>query len=130
MISFDNWLSQIFGYCEFLVDSNGVKKSWILGDYSDTSITGFDELYEQIFDDLASDEMENTLDINISDAAARKSLSDFLAAVRSIDESIQKNSELKNNKNLLCSLEWAMLIESANNVLCKDYLRDKALKYF
>ncbi len=37
------------------------------GDYSKTSITSFDELYEQIFDDLDSDVLEKDLSIYMSD---------------------------------------------------------------
>ena len=48
MIAFQIWLPQILGYCDFLCDDLALRRAWVNHDMAKTSVTGFEELYEQI----------------------------------------------------------------------------------
>ncbi len=116
MIPFQTWLSQILGYCRFVTDTVGLWRAWVNGDFSHTSVTGFDELYEQIFDDLDSDSIEIGAEYLAEDLAAREALSTFLNAVRSADKSREINLELISPENLLRSDEWNRVVKAAEKV--------------
>lgn len=118
MISFQTWLSQIVGYCQFIVDESGVRKSWIEGDFSQTSVTGFDELYEQVFDDLDSDDCEKMMISNLSDFPLKAgAVSGFLSELRRINLIIENNEDLQPPDALLSSSEWRRVVVSAEMVL-------------
>jgi hypothetical protein len=118
MISFQTWLSQIVGYCQFIVDESGVRKSWIEGDFSQTSVTGFDELYEQVFDDLDSDDCEKMMISNLSDFPLKAgAVSGFLSELRRINLIIENNEDLQPADALLSSSEWRRVVVSAEMVL-------------
>lgn len=53
---FRTWLPAIIGYGE-AVENGVIQRAWANGDRSQTSAYYSGELYEQVFDDLASDSM-------------------------------------------------------------------------
>jgi hypothetical protein len=118
MISFQTWLSQIIGYCQFIVDELGIRKSWVDGDFSQTSVTGFDELYEQVFDDLDSDACEKMMISNLSEFPLKAdAVSRFLSEMRRINLIIESNEGLQSPDVLLSSSEWRRVVVSAEMVL-------------
>jgi hypothetical protein len=118
MIPFDTWLSQILNYCRFVLDTVGLRRAWVEGDALRTSVTGFDELYEQIFDDLDSDGMERQLAMQMSnDPAARQALSGFLESLRSVGGLRLSRPELQSAAALMRSAEWQNVERAARTVL-------------
>lgn len=114
MISFDVWLSQIFGYCEFVANDYELQQAWINKNFSNTSITNFDELYEQIFDDLDSDVIEEELEnSSLIDKDMKEAVSNFLSALRVADE----NNIKSNSADLLASKQWQNVVMAAKKVL-------------
>lgn len=107
MITFRTWLRQIFGYCEFLCDDFALRVAWVNHDTTSTSITGFDELYEQIFDDLDSDYFQPELSRFMPNAPEKcASVAGFLDSLRRVDRERASNSELQNPAALLASPQW------------------------
>lgn len=118
MIEFDTWLPQILGYCEFVCSDASVRKAWIDSDVSGTSITSFDELYEQIFDDLDADHFQPNLHKHLArNLLLSNAVSLFLDQVKSLDSIRTLKPDLKNMTKLLDSEEWQELRETAEAVL-------------
>lgn len=117
MIPFQTWLTQIVEYGRFIADSLGVRRAWVEGDLSRTSVTDFDELYEQVFDDLDSDTFEEELGVHLpTDDAARQVLKEFLGELRFIDSVRSRDGKLRSPATLLGSDEWSRLVETARRV--------------
>ena len=117
MIPFQTWLSQMVGYCQFVADTLGVRRAWVKGDYSRTSVTNFDELYEQFFDDLDSDALELELNTYMqNEPEARDVLTAFLQQIRVINAQRQHDPRLSSMVDLLDSKDWGRLIEIARCV--------------
>lgn len=117
MINFHTWLSQIIKYCAFIADRPGLLEAWINRDFSHTSVTDFDELYEQIFDDLDSDTFDAQLETHLSThTAARESLSRFLGTLRKVNQLREQHTDLRNPHTLLQSAEWDEVENAARQV--------------
>lgn len=117
MIPFEVWLSQIVGYGHFITDTLGVRRAWVDNDYSRTSVTNFDELYEQIFDDLDSDTFETNLRQHLPvDPGGRDVLTAFLGEIRAIDALRSHDSRYLSAVHLLKSEEWGRLVEAARRL--------------
>lgn len=117
MIPFQTWFTQIVGYCHFITDALSVRRAWVEGDHSRTSVSDFEELYEQIFDDLDSDAFEQELDTCLpSDPSSREMLTAFLHELRSIDTLRSQNKTLCSAAELLRSNEWERLVEVARRI--------------
>jgi hypothetical protein len=118
MIPFQTWLLQILGYCQFVADAVAVRRAWIERDFSSTSVTDFEELYEQIFDDLDSNNVEKELVKYFpADLAVRRAVSEFLDAIRVVDSCRESSVQLRDPECLLKSDEWLRLIAAADQVL-------------
>lgn len=120
MISFDTWLPQIVGYCKFITDEAGLTRAWVNRDYSHTSVTDFDELYEQIFDDLDSDACEMDLIANLpDDMVGRDAISAFLKTLREFNLHVERVDCSKQLERILLSKEWRRVVVSAELVLSR-----------
>lgn len=117
MIAADVWLEQLTRYMIFVTSDDHLRRAWIDADYDTTSVTGFDELYEQVFDDLDSDNLERPILASMNDKAAAESISTFLDALRSMESAIQAMPTLKNPMLLLQSREWATVQRTATRAL-------------
>jgi hypothetical protein len=118
VIPFQTWLSQMLGYCHFVIDTLGVRRAWVSKDYSQTSITNFDELYEQIFDDLDSDRLEERLNVYLRDnPELREALAAFLQELRAISDQRDRIRKLASDSTLLESEEWSRVVEIAWRVV-------------
>lgn len=118
MIAFENWLPQVIGYCDFLLDDEKLRRAWINHDFSDTSVTDFDELYEQIFDDLDAKKFaENLFEYLPNSKMVAAAVAAFIASLQEMDQVRAKNSELTKASLLLDSCQWHILRKSASAVL-------------
>ncbi|MFN7550400.1 MAG: hypothetical protein ACK59M_14860 [Pseudomonadota bacterium] len=128
MIRFGTWLPQILAYARFLADSDAVRRAWIDGDLSETSISDFDELYEQIFDDLDSKSFLEGLPTYIpSEAVAQELIRRFLSEIESIDVARANDQSLATAASLVGSHEWSRVAEIARELSVLDQQRLMAL---
>lgn len=112
MIEAGVWLSQIIGYCKFITDDDAVKKAWVNADASKTSVSSFDELYEQIFDDLDSDNFDvKSLEVNGNLVIKIKN---FISCMHESNEIFGNNSM---PEAIILSRQWSDLKRSASTVL-------------
>ena len=117
MIPFDVWIEQITRYARFVADPNAAKRPWIDGDLSRTSISGFDELYEQVFDDLDSDRLETEMLAHLASAEQRQAVAAFLEALRQMDREWSADPKLNSAAGLLGSPSWQRVRHAASRVL-------------
>ncbi len=118
MIDFEIWLPQIVGYCEFVVDDMRLRQAWIKRDFSETSVTDFDELYEQIFDDLdASNFAVNLHRYLPSSGRIAITIIEFIETLQKTDRIRTENSDLLDSTVLLDSVQWQLVRNSAFAVL-------------
>ena len=125
MIDFKTWLPQIMGYCEFVADDAALRHAWVNHDFSETSVTNFDELYEQVFDDLDADHFAINLAAHMPNAAmARTAIAAFLTSLKEMDRNRSENPELLNSSVLLDSGQWQRVRSSA--VAALDFFDHKS----
>ena len=87
-------------------------------DTSGTSVTDFDELYEQIFDDLDSGFFQTELSKYLPDRGEMNTaLSNFLESLRQVDRERTATIELRDPWTLLASEQWGVLRDAAQAVL-------------
>ena len=122
MISFrETWLPQILGYCELVCDDLKIRRAWINHDTSATSVTSFDELYEQIFGDLDSDRLQAELPVLLNDAdVMQHAIHDFLEALRASDRVRATEPGLKNASAFLSSKHWKLVQTAARATLAAE----------
>lgn len=118
MIEYDVWIEGISGICELVADKDSMNNAWLAGDDTITSIMDYDELYEQVFDDLDADDFEkNRLPVEEKSLNRQKLISKFLESIRLLDKKIEVDSTLKKPLKLLNSSEWSYVRESALGVV-------------
>jgi len=118
VIPFATWLDQMIRYCRFVADDAALRRAWIGGDFSSTSLTDFDELFEQVFDDLDSDGVERELDQHLpDDDAGKEALGQFLQALRAADEQRRHDIRLLQPSELLSSIPWQGVVRAGQIVL-------------
>lgn len=116
MIPDEIWLRYIYELSGFIVDEPTLRSVWIDRKSGITSVVSFDELFEQLFDDLDSDHKIKELDrIFINDAEKGNAIREFLSAVIQVDEDIQRNPSLGNPESLLASNSWKRLRNVSQN---------------
>jgi hypothetical protein len=114
MITLDIWLPQILNYCILITDDNAVKRAWFEGNFSDTSVSSFDELYEQIFDDLDSDNFELE-SVGLREELVR-SIRGLLRSLHEVDAMIE-NTNASQPEDIIVSTQWRDLKIWAASVL-------------
>jgi hypothetical protein len=118
MIEFKTWLPQIVGYCEFVVDDMRLRQAWINRDFSKTSVTDFDELYEQVFDDLDASHFAMNLQRYLPNSGRMATtIADFVATLQATDRVRTENTDLLDASLLLDSAQWQLVRNSAFAVL-------------
>ena len=86
---FRTWLPQIIGYAEHVGDGT-IQKAWADGDRSGTSAYYSGELFEQVFDDLHSDDMlEEAREALGAHPQVADGLERFLSSLKRLDEWIE-----------------------------------------
>ncbi|MCK7632307.1 hypothetical protein N5094_16675 [Shewanella putrefaciens] len=116
MIELDTWLENIIGTCEMLTDGT-IEQAWLSDDGSKTSITSFDELYEQIFDDLDSEQyVQSSEFINGLTETSRHVVNDFFVSIQKLDDYKVKGN-IEQSSLLLESKQWSSLLKLAERLL-------------
>ncbi len=129
MIDFRNvWLPQIIGYAVLIADDKALRSVWISGDQSLTSVISFDELIEQMFDDLDSEAMWSQHKGELVDRVSLQSSIDaFLRALLEADKPFGRKN-CTDHAALLSSPIWLQVRETAELVVkCAD---EAKLTYF
>jgi hypothetical protein len=88
MVDFEYWFNGIVGACELIADEDVLRKVWIGGDRSITSIHYYDELYVQLTDDLFLDGNLREFASTIGDVGTIQTLAKFSQALNILDQSI------------------------------------------
>lgn len=120
MIGFhDAWLPQIIRYCELISDLRILRRAWVTErEIIITSATDFDELYEQIFDDLDSDLFQTEIAKHLPDnTELGAAIIEFLEAIRNTDSQRSCDQTLMDAQTLLDSASWARTRNAAATVL-------------
>ncbi len=101
----------------FLADRDSVERVWLNGDSTITSLTSFNELYEQLFDDLDASSYLETHGKSATLARAQKqAIANFLCLLRDFDDRPFIMNRKENSAAILSSAAWAS-IQSAAQVL-------------
>jgi hypothetical protein len=107
MIELQTRFSYIGRISAIILNQDEIRSVWINKKSGITSVTDFDELYEQLFDDLDIEELERgQSDLLIIDVLSRNEILNFLSAVRDVDKAIESDSLLRNPSDLLTSEAW------------------------
>lgn len=109
-MSNDDWVKAIVTYGPLLEGLQPLHSAWVNGDRSETSVTDFDELYEQIYDDLDSEEMFRRV---AADSSAPRRLittiGRFLDQLGRCNRAVEEREEMRDPDILLRSEEWTQL---------------------
>ena len=107
MIELKVRLSYIGRISKFILDEELIWSVWVNKKNDITSVTDFDELYEQLLGDLDMEELERDLpNILVVDVFSREKILNFLATFREVDGKINTNKELRDPSILLKSGIW------------------------
>src|SRR5579884_2321885 len=117
MFTYDDWISEVVGVCELIVSKDALYRTWVLHDYSITSIHYYDELFQQLIGDLRLDENIKHFKSKLDQHRALDSVAGFATALHYLDEQIESRAELRDPAVLLISPEWQLLKEAAAKVL-------------
>jgi hypothetical protein len=115
MIPAEVWIPQIVGYADWVSDPKNTWRVWVEGDHSETSVTDYDELYEQVFDDLDADGVE-TEALAVLDAQRGQAIREYLQAMRDADDAIAADSALSDASVLLKSDAWRRVEQAGAKV--------------
>jgi hypothetical protein len=117
-IPFEVWIDGIVGTASFLADHAKVERAWTGADSSFTSITSFDEAYEQLFDDLAATEYleEYSGRAELSEGQ-RKTLREFVTVVERADKRPFVSNGQLDVRALLASAAWREVEMAARNIV-------------
>lgn len=114
MIPIDTWVTQIVGYGDLILNDAALRNAWIDGDRTTTSVTNFDELYEQIFDDLDSSAMEQEFErTGKASEGQLQSVKAFLQQILVVSKQIKMNPSLSDSAALLASGHWQGVVKAA-----------------
>jgi hypothetical protein len=103
----ETWLPQIIGYAE-LISGDDLWKVWVDKKEGVTSVTDFNELYEQIIGDLDSENLMKESEKMLPDnPRLRLALRTFMLRFDEVDKEF--NSNKLSLKELLSSASWSDL---------------------
>jgi hypothetical protein len=114
---FDYWFDGIVGTSELIADDEALRRTWVSGDHSITSIHYYDELFEQLAGDLHLDESLTKYADVLKGFDALDDLQRFATALHTLDAQIEANPDLQNPAMLLGSSEWKNFQVAAKRVL-------------
>jgi hypothetical protein len=112
----ETWIPQIVQYAGFVASDTQLHRAWVKHDHSETSITNYDELHVQLFDDLDCDNLESEM-VSLLDAQRGLAISRFLSAIRDADTEIVSDERYRDTRALLASDVWRDLQRVAREVV-------------
>ncbi|KMZ13537.1 hypothetical protein BHUM_01452 [Candidatus Burkholderia humilis] len=112
------WIPQILAYAEIVLERESIQDCWVHCNCKSTSVTSFDEMIEQIFDDLDSDSLLETArsDANIS-LKIVNSIDELLIAIKKVDEAKESGSLANAPESLLASALWRIVADRAVDLI-------------
>ena len=113
------WIPQIVGYAEIVfARSSDLRDCWVLGQCYWTSVTSFDELIEQVFGDLDSNNLleDAQIDSTVPEELV-KSIRNFLSAIKETDQVNESGEWADVPEALLASAEWQTVIDRAGDLV-------------
>lgn len=117
MITYQDWLTGLVGTCQLIASDDSFYRSWVLHDFSVTSIHHYDEPFEQLIGDLHLEENLEQFRNLLQEQGALTGVSNLLAAIRKLDGQIEKRPDLQDPAVLLKSEEWAEFRGAARRLL-------------
>jgi hypothetical protein len=107
MIELNVRLCYIGDISKFVIDRHKIASVWIDKKNGITSVTDFDELYEQLFGDLDMSELERDLPkLEEIDPITRDRIFEFLKVFRMVDKKVTTIPSLSDPRILLKSDVW------------------------
>ena len=101
------WLPQIIGYAQLVSDERILRASWIDGDRSETSVTDFDEMMEQIFGLDSETQVELARRELSDDPELIELLSSFIEQLRVIDRFVVDGDLNGKPERIFASIKWS-----------------------
>jgi hypothetical protein len=112
------WIPQIIAYAEIVSDHDLIYKCWVSDECDSTSVTSMDELYEQIFDDLDSDNLlESAKRGSAAPSDVLEAITGFLDSIKKLDEDEASDDWSGIPERLLASASWQRVVDSAERLL-------------
>jgi hypothetical protein len=128
MINLQTRLSYIGRISEFVLNREAIFSVWVHRKNGITSVTNFNELYEQLFDDLDMNELERDLPkLEEVDSTTRNRILKFLNVFCRVDKEIEASPSLRDPAALLKSDIWKQF-ELACRAVLKMPLIQAAMK--
>jgi len=112
------WLPQIIRYARLISDGETLRKAWLHCDTSQTSVTSYDELIEQIFDDLASLEViEKSKRTLCEDPELYRLLGSFISEMDRFDTDRSRCGSPSKPEEILQSDRWRAIMDLSARVV-------------
>jgi hypothetical protein len=121
VVDFEYWLDGLVGTCELICKETTLRQVGIDGDENITSIYDYNELDEQLVDDLQIDSWVQEFTARIDDAAMVQALLAFSGALHKLDQAIDALPALQSPEILLNSSHWSAFRQSASGVVESPY---------
>jgi hypothetical protein len=117
MINFHKaWLPQLLRYAELVSDENTLRRAWRDGNSSETSVTSYQELFEQLFEDMRADEVRSKLDYYLGDDLDLRLATDqFISALSHVESWTKHRSNSR--ESIFESDAWSVARERATELL-------------
>lgn len=116
MIAWETWIPQIVRYARLIEDGETLRLAWEENNYTNTSVTDFDEMYEQVFGDLASDEFLERLP-QFVEVERERAIRDFLEGINTVDKARKDDASLMAPATLVASAHWDHLKAAAKTLI-------------
>jgi len=114
---FDYWIQNIDSYSRLIADPHELERAWINKDKRVTSAYDFDELMEQLLDDLRVEEHVDQFKDSLQRMGALEAVTAFAAELTDLDQTVKGRPQLRDPQVLLRSPEWENLRRTAEGVV-------------
>lgn len=113
-----NWLPQILGYAEFIVDRDTVYDAWVKEETLRTSIISVHEMFDQMFDDfIDNDILENIANYLPENDTFSSEIAKFIDCTISLEHWVTDQGDDVLPEDVLASVPWLNLSEQAKILL-------------
>ena len=109
------WLPQILGFAALIAD--GELECWTQGHSRRARVASFDELHEQVFEDLQAEAMLRELAVRLPGEVERQeAIASFLRALAHVRLQISAFPQLREPRRLFASRSWSHLRGAAESL--------------
>ena len=110
------WLPQILGFATVIADGE-LEPAWTQGNSRRSRVASFDELYEQVFEDLKAEAVLHELAAHLPGEVERQeAIASFLRALAQVRLQVASFPELRDSRRLFASRSWAHLRGAAESL--------------